>query len=659
MTIAFRFSAPIQRVVSVGFLTASLAACGIAFGQPQASRDWRMDDAERRVWALVDPAIDRAAPDRLAGLDALVADGDRPSTQQLVALFHACRLEARQAPGVRPGVADRLDRLTEALGTDRAGAARTKCAQWVAQAAGRGEEMMALGYQAHQLVTSATPPSIAGWIAYDHARYAHDAGLLDVAAEAIRDSMAFAQANGLTEWEAESLSELALIQTSVGQFEAAIASSDAAIALASGMPVEDDFRLHRCYIQRRAGRFGEAEATCKALIAAFPPGSRHALDAATNLAGILVEQGRSADALALIARTRPHVDPGADPSTPLYLDVAEAFALVQQGRVAEAVRLHSAAVPWFEENQRLNELAEHTEKWAELLLSKGEPRLAAEALAKVLELRKRTRELERRNNAALVSAMLTAESSVRENLRLEQENLAKARELDAQRARARLWSVVALAVVAAALLLWIGNLRLRRARLILAKANERLDYESTHDPLTRIFNRRYFSRFLEEAASKGAIGPALVVLLDIDHFKRINDTWGHKAGDEVLKVVSQRLAARLRAADRIVRWGGEEFLVYVDAPASPEQGEMVVRRLLGGVAGAPIDFDGESLHVTISAGFAPVSVGTVAEFEQAIAGIDAHLYEAKREGRNRAIGHWSEHERRRLHPEGANQVATP
>jgi diguanylate cyclase (GGDEF)-like protein len=129
-----------------------------------------------------------------------------------------------------------------------------------------------------------------------------------------------------------------------------------------------------------------------------------------------------------------------------------------------------------------------------------------------------------------------------------------------------------------------------------------------------------------------------VLLADLDHFKRINDTLGHPAGDAVLATVSHRLSAALRENDKLVRWGGEEFLAILD-PITPEQANSTVERLLHAVRRDPVLWNGQAIQCTISIGygfFPMAGSGTEISLESAISLVDKALYEAKRRGRNRA-----------------------
>jgi two-component system cell cycle response regulator len=152
------------------------------------------------------------------------------------------------------------------------------------------------------------------------------------------------------------------------------------------------------------------------------------------------------------------------------------------------------------------------------------------------------------------------------------------------------------------------------------------------DALTGLYNRRFLERQLAAMISSARRHDRslAVAMLDLDHFKAINDTRGHQAGDHVLEGASQRLSSRVRTEDVLGRWGGEEFLVLlpdldgVDAEAAAE----AFRQEL---ASEPIRVDGDELPVTVSVGWAAWEGESAAEL---VARADAALYAAKRSGRN-------------------------
>jgi diguanylate cyclase (GGDEF)-like protein len=135
--------------------------------------------------------------------------------------------------------------------------------------------------------------------------------------------------------------------------------------------------------------------------------------------------------------------------------------------------------------------------------------------------------------------------------------------------------------------------------------------------------------------------PLSLILIDIDHFKQVNDTFGHAAGDRVLQEVARIGRETVRQSDLVSRYGGEEFLFLLPETASDQAWE-VAERLRLGIGGAPLSVLEQSLQITISLGVSPVSVNPEAGLspdgfiEQAVARADQALYQSKNTGRNRS-----------------------
>ena len=187
-----------------------------------------------------------------------------------------------------------------------------------------------------------------------------------------------------------------------------------------------------------------------------------------------------------------------------------------------------------------------------------------------------------------------------------------------------------------------GELRARVAvgrRLIemqtaLVQSREILAHQATHDPLTGLMNRRaILDRLREELARAGRSGNALAVgMCDIDHFKQINDTYGHQTGDDVLCGLANVLSESLRTYDSVGRIGGEEFLVI--APMKARMDWMsVFGRLCARIAGSKIATRSGALSVTVSIGVSCAASESTVDGISAAA--DTALYLAKSEGRNR------------------------
>lgn len=165
--------------------------------------------------------------------------------------------------------------------------------------------------------------------------------------------------------------------------------------------------------------------------------------------------------------------------------------------------------------------------------------------------------------------------------------------------------------------------------------HEQLQEQALCDPLTGLFNRRYLDEFFgrEMARAQRERQPLSLALIDLDHFKRLNDEHGHMEGDDVLKGVAQHLLENIRGSDAAFRIGGEEFLLILpgaDAIEARRRMETICERL----ASTPLLTRGGARYVTLSAGLAlwPEQGSSLDELLQAA---DAALYEAKRGGRNR------------------------
>jgi two-component system cell cycle response regulator len=178
-------------------------------------------------------------------------------------------------------------------------------------------------------------------------------------------------------------------------------------------------------------------------------------------------------------------------------------------------------------------------------------------------------------------------------------------------------------------------LRRRRAARRAQAARTAAAALATTDPLTDLPNRRAAERRLDELACdalRTGVSHGLV-LLDIDHFKAINDKHGHDVGDEVLRIVGARMACALRPSDLLARWGGEEFVVAVRAPAGCDGLYAIANRLRRIIADTPVILaSGLQVPVTISLGVALLPPGRLVS--DAYRAADIALYAAKAAGRN-------------------------
>jgi two-component system cell cycle response regulator len=170
----------------------------------------------------------------------------------------------------------------------------------------------------------------------------------------------------------------------------------------------------------------------------------------------------------------------------------------------------------------------------------------------------------------------------------------------------------------------------------LLEARDAMRQQSLHDSLTGVWNRAAIFDFLKRELSRARreSTPVSVVMIDLDHFKQVNDRLGHLAGDEVLKESARRMAATIRPYDAVGRYGGEEFLIVManaDSRAAAERADQIRKA----IAGQPFLQDKTAVDVTCSLGVFSTHCDALATPEMLLEEADAALYLAKRNGRNR------------------------
>ena len=360
-----------------------------------------------------------------------------------------------------------------------------------------------------------------------------------------------------------------------------------------------------------------------------------------NLADFYLRRGDNAIALDLARQALPLAREVHDLSSEAVALTNAGLALIGLGRHDEGARMVREALLLEERAGGLPGMANIQNEFGQALEKAG---LLADAWAAFVEHRRLSSDLFQRQHQQAVLELqegLDAERRQRELAALETDNGLKEAQLLSRELQQRLWGLgllagVLLLVVVAVLLRRMGHSNAR-----LHSSNAQLKVASERDPLTGLANRRHFQAVMQQTAAEHFEGSLL--LIDLDHFKRINDAHGHAMGDAVLVEVAQRLRAVLREEDLTVRWGGEEFLVVVrDMPA--DQVEALAERLLGALGSRPINHTTkgrEPLRVTASVGFATFPLLPAREplpWEKAIDVVDTALYLAKAHGRNRAYG---------------------
>ena len=184
---------------------------------------------------------------------------------------------------------------------------------------------------------------------------------------------------------------------------------------------------------------------------------------------------------------------------------------------------------------------------------------------------------------------------------------------------------------------WFAEYTRHHTRKALVEAMSRLEQDALTDPLTGLGNRRDFQNYFSWVSGKSARDQQAfsIAMIDIDHFKKVNDTFGHEIGDKVLLHISGIITSQMRAMDRLFRWGGEEFLLLMPETGGREA-VLAAERMRKCVASIPYVNGDTVLHSTVSIGL--YSGGGAEKVNEQIAEADRNLYSAKSGGRNMVVG---------------------
>ncbi|WP_307734238.1 diguanylate cyclase [Massilia sp. erpn] len=320
-------------------------------------------------------------------------------------------------------------------------------------------------------------------------------------------------------------------------------------------------------------------------------------------------------------------------------------AYLGMGRVAEGKKSFEAGLAHFEKTGGKVELQVILQEYGSALERAGDFAGAIAAYHRERTLSNELFERQRQKTMLELQEKYDTEKKQRRIEALSQENRVKSAEIDNRRLQQRVWWLLAVVLALTAIIVGLLYRKVRHANAKLEEKNQELKQQSALDPLTLLYNRRHFQEFMRShKPERRGMGNEDIVgalfLLDVDHFKHVNDSYGHAAGDAVLKMISEQLRIALRETDMIVRWGGEEFLAFL--PAIPRNGvEEVARRILNTISAQKLDYQGVPISVNVSVGFAPFPLipgDTPLPWERAVNLVDMALYLAKAHGRNRAYG---------------------
>ncbi len=332
-----------------------------------------------------------------------------------------------------------------------------------------------------------------------------------------------------------------------------------------------------------------------------------------NLADIRLRRRQFNDALALSRQSLALAVAFNDMGSIATSKANIGFALFGLGRAADGKRYADEALAEFERTGATAEIASLLGEYGQYLEKAGDYKSALAFFHRERKLHEEIAATAHQRSVLELQEQYESEKRRREIDLLNRQNALNAVELENQRLRERIGWLFAAVVMIALSVSVVYYRKLRVNNGLLAQKNRELSVRSSRDPLTALYNRRYFQEFMRDAPSgqerrrrhDAGLPIHALLLIDIDLFKQTNDRYGHAAGDAVLVAVAQRLRETLRETDMIVRWGGEEFLVFVPA-TSAEKLDEITARIMAAVASEPIVYRGNRIRVTASIGYAPM-----------------------------------------------------
>lgn len=427
----------------------------------------------------------------------------------------------------------------------------------------------------------------------------------DLALQQLDEAMQLADSNNLLdEYEVDIMFERASIETSRNNYDAALTLYKQIIAR-----IQDDPEQVYTYITV-LNNIGDIDIRMGAYNDA-----RTVLERAYNLAQLNAEQYNPE----IILFNLGYVD--------VFLgDVEKGLSEMRQ--VLEPAR----------ENWSPAELEGLLGEYADALIHIGITEEAATVLKEQRQLREQVYQNEQQKSIAELQNLYDSKDKAMQIELLSQKNELNEQLIENESQKRTILVLFVIVAVFAMIFVALAYRSARRSNLELKVANSKLAEQTVRDPLTGLLNRRALQNKLR---APHEISHDAMLLLDVDHFKRINDNLGHAAGDDVLVEVSKRLLQVSRESDMVVRWGGEEFLIYLSNTEASKL-PVMAKRMLDVIGATPIKAADKEIWITATAGFISYPFADLNEnqmdWEETLQLADMVLYAGKVHGRNQAWG---------------------
>ena len=365
-----------------------------------------------------------------------------------------------------------------------------------------------------------------------------------------------------------------------------------------------------------------------------------------NIGSALIQLQRYAEAEEMLNTALAEAIEQEDEVTTELLRFNLGYVAVMQGDHDDGIRQLEDATEQLRERYSRSDMADLLKYVAEAQQAAGRQEQAIAALLEQRDLNEELFQAERDRSLNELQARYEAKEQATQIQLLEQRNALQERLIENKRLQQRVAMLVALVILMGLILLWLAWRAARRANLRLKVANRQLQYQSSHDPLTGLLNRRLFQKRMAQRTGdvddqRNQDHPDALILVDVDYFKKINDNYGHAAGDVVLVELAERLKKMSRSSDMVVRWGGEELLLFLQN-MDPEALSDYAGKVLETIGSEPVIYEDKSIRITATGGFITLPFAGLDEetigWEKALQIADLALYVGKTHGRNQAIG---------------------
>jgi diguanylate cyclase (GGDEF)-like protein len=639
--------AKVRRALGVAALTlfgATVLAPSVVAAQDLASR-------AREIETYLDAYPKRAVTD----LTTLVAQADSapPAERRFIFALYGQSLVAagRNADALR--LAGRLERESGAVRDNLSRATALLVRGNIESLSGDSAKANSLAKEAGSLVDGTPDPYLTYWSAMTIGVTARGLGQVEESLGNLQSALAAAEAADNPYRRSQALYQLSQLYLSMKQGQNALEASRQALGLAEA--AASTHGMARARMAESAAfellddPARELAAMQGALAIARKSQSKVTESLALiNLSDIELRRRRYSEAL---EHSRRSLELAREYEHPGFMATSKAnmgFALFGLGRASEGKRLADEALADYERTGATAEIASLLGEYGQYLERAGDYKGALAFFHRERKLNEEIAAAAHQKSAVELQEKLESEKRLREIELLNRQNDLNSAELENRQLRERIWWLLAAALAVSCLVITLFYRKLRVTNGLLAQKNRELNFRSSRDPLTALYNRRYFQDFMRDEHVRPErrrvtdAEPSIhaLLLIDIDLFKQTNDRYGHAAGDSVLVTVARRLRETLRETDMIVRWGGEEFLVFVPATNAGQLDE-IAARIMNAIASEPIEFQRSLIRVTASIGYAPIPLppdDVTLSWERAISLIDMALYMAKLHGRNCAYG---------------------